>query len=120
MKCLKVLVKRRSFNVMKQIREEIKAKIKQAVTRIEPTARVILFGSRARGEEKADSDWDLLILIPGKVDLKREQEFRHSLFLLELEYGQAFSTFVYSDQNWEKIYRITPFYQNIKEEGVNL
>jgi predicted nucleotidyltransferase len=115
-----VLKKRCSFIVMEKSRKEILAKIKQAVKRIEPKAKIILFGSRARGDERTDSDWDLLILIPGKADLKKEQEFRHALFLLELEYGQAFSTFVYSNQDWEKTYRITPLYQNIQKEGVRL
>ena len=38
--------------------------IKQAITSIIPKdARVILFGSRARNEAKADSDWDILVLL---------------------------------------------------------
>ena len=59
-------------------------------------------------EEMPYYDWDLLILIPGKAGLKREQEFRHTLFLFELEFEHAFSTFVYSYQYWEKTYRVTP------------
>lgn len=87
---------------------------------IEPEATIILFGSRARNEERIDSDWDLLILIPGEASLKKEQEFRHALFHLELEYGQAFSTFVYAKKDWEGTYQITPLYQNIQKEGVYL
>jgi predicted nucleotidyltransferase len=115
-----VLDKRSSFIVMENNRDEIITKIKQAVKKIETKAKVILFGSRARGEERPDSDWDLLILIPGKAGLKKEQEFRHTLFLLELEYCQAFSTFVYAEQDWEKTYRVTPLYQNIQKEGMRL
>lgn len=38
-----------------------------------PGAKVILFGSRARGEERPDSDLDLLVIEPAEV-LKRRAE----------------------------------------------
>ena len=98
--------------------QEILGKIKSLIYEIEPKSEIILFGSRARGDERVDSDWDLLILVPNPVDLKEEQKFRHKLFDLELEYGQSISTFVYSKKDWEGKYRITPLYTNIKEEGV--
>lgn len=99
---------------------EILNKIKGAVYEIEPEAEIILFGSRARGEEKAESDWDILILVPYKVDLKEEQKFRHALFDVELEYGQAISTFVYSKAEWQAKHQITPLYQNIEQDGITL
>ena len=80
----------------------------------------MLFGSRARNEARPDSDWDILILIPSSVDLKREQVFRHKLFELELEYGEAISTFVYSKSDWDKRHRVTPLYKNVAREGVRL
>jgi hypothetical protein len=63
-----VLKKRCGFLVMEKIRKEILAKIKQAVKKIEPKVNIILFGYRARGDERTDSDGDLLILIPGISD----------------------------------------------------
>ena len=93
-------------------------KIKAYVEEIEPQAEVILFGSRSRGEAREDSDWDILILTPNPIDLKAEQKFRHKLFELELEYGQAISTFVYSKADWNGKHRITPLYQNVAREGV--
>jgi len=102
------------------IKREILAKINGAVQEIEPSAEVILFGSRARGDERDDSDWDILILVPYEADLITEQQFRHKLFDVELEYGQSFSTFVHSKSDWEKKYYVTPFYKNIEQEGVRL
>lgn len=67
-----------------------------------------------------DSDWDILILTPKAVNLKVEQAFRHKLFELELEYGQAISTFVYSKTDWESKQRTTPFFHSVKEEGILL
>jgi len=99
---------------------EILKQIKAYTRSIEPQSEVVLFGSRARHEANEESDWDILILTPYPVDLKTEQKFRHKLFELELEYGQAISTFVYSKQDWNGKLRSTPLYQNIKREGITL
>jgi predicted nucleotidyltransferase len=98
--------------------ENILLQIKKSVKEIEPESEIILFGSRARGDEREDSDWDLLILVPYEAGLKEEQQFRHKLFDLELEFGQAISTLVKSKKEWESKYRITPLCQNILQEGI--
>lgn len=100
--------------------QEILSKIKNSIKEIEPASEIILFGSRARGDERDDSDWDLLILVPYATDLMDEQKFRHKLFELELNYGLAISTHVKSKKEWENKYKITPLYQNILKEGISL
>jgi predicted nucleotidyltransferase len=50
-----------------------------------PGARVILFGSRARGEANADSDLDLLVIEPHEVTLRRAETARLRRELRELE-----------------------------------
>lgn len=49
-------------------KEWITYQVKESVRRIDPKAKVILFGSKARGDSKKDSDWDFLILTSQKVD----------------------------------------------------
>ena len=100
--------------------QEILTSIKKSVQSVEPSSEIILFGSRARGDAREDSDWDILILIPQSVDLKEEQKFRHKLFELELKFGQAISTLVKSKKEWENKYRVTPLYKNILREGIKL
>ena len=101
-------------------KSEILHLIKKSVKELEPNSEIILYGSRARGDEREDSDWDVLILVPYSSDLKEEQKFRHKLFDLELQFGQAISTLVKSKKEWESKFQMTPLYQNIRQEGITL
>ena len=93
--------------------------IRQKVNEIDKTAEVILYGSRARGDNKPDSDWDVMILLNRKnVDKKTEQTFRHNLLDVELEIGVPISVFVYSKSDWEGKYSMTPLFKSIKKEGI--
>ena len=94
--------------------------IRNYVNVIDPTAEVILYGSRARGDERQDSDWDILILTDYPSDLMTERKFRDKLYDLELETGETFSVFVYSKNDWQRKQRITPFYHNVSLEGVRI
>lgn len=99
----------------------ITAQIKKAVQQTDPTATAILFGSRATGKAKKDSDWDVLILLnKPSVSLNDERLFMHNLYDLELETGEAISTLVYSLQDWNTKLSVTPLYQSVKKEGIVL
>jgi predicted nucleotidyltransferase len=72
----------------------IRKQIKQVINAVDKSAKVILFGSRARGNARPDSDWDILILLnKPDVTLNDEQAFRHKLYDLELETGSPISSF---------------------------
>jgi len=59
--------------------------VKESVRKIDPKAKVILFGSKARGSSKKDSDWDFLILTSQKVNEKLKRTIRENLIDTELE-----------------------------------
>jgi uncharacterized protein len=103
---------------MKNEKSIVLSRIKASVKEIDPKAEVILYGSRARGDEQPDSDWDLLILVNSKADLNYEMVFRHKLFELELELEESFSVTVHNKNEWKLKYWVTPLYQNITREGV--
>ncbi len=106
---------------MNQEEKHIAEKIKNRIREKDSTAEIILYGSRARGDSHDESDWDILVLLSREnVSLKTEQEFRHHLFDLELEIGKPISVYVHSRIDWENRFSVTPFYRNIRKEGVLL
>lgn len=105
---------------MKTKTKHIGQLIRHSINTIDPKAEVILYGSRARGDERTDSDWDILVLTEYSVNLGKEKEFRNKLYDLELETGEPLSLFVYSKNDWQTRQRITPFYQYVTQEGVRL
>jgi predicted nucleotidyltransferase len=94
--------------------------IRTSINSVDVNAEVILYGSRARGDERKDSDWDILILTGYPVDLSLERKFRDKLYDLELETGEPFSVFVYSKTDWQTKQKITPFFDNVTREGLRL
>ena len=98
--------------------EKILQKIKILVQQQDPSAKIYLYGSRARGTARSDSDWDLLILLnKDKITNEIEQNITYPLYDLEFEIGEVISPMVYSAKEWETKYRITPFYSNVMREG---
>jgi len=92
-----------------------------AIESIDPSAEVILYGSRARGDAEPASDYDLLILTDGEVNLKREDVFRRQLFPIEIETGAVLTVILLSKKDWNSaLYGAMPFYQNIERDGVIL
>lgn len=79
-----------------------------------------MFGSQARGDAHDESDWDLLILLDD--DQPKGDSFgTYGYPFVELgwEYGTYFSPKIYTYSEWANR-KGTPFYDNIKKEGVTL
>ena len=102
-------------------RPEIVKQIKEAIQKTEPTATAILYGSEARGDARADSDIDVLILLDGdKRDFRREDILSGELYNLELNTGVLISPMIMLRKQWENRPFKTPFYINVVNEGITL
>ncbi|HAQ20723.1 MAG TPA: nucleotidyltransferase domain-containing protein [Prolixibacteraceae bacterium] len=100
-------------------RQELTYQVKKSVRSVDPKARVILFGSRARGDSKLSSDWDFLILTSLQANEQLKRQIRTGLIDTELEAEEVISTIIFSQDQWMK-YLVTPLYKNISKEGVEL
>ncbi|MBC8154324.1 MAG: nucleotidyltransferase domain-containing protein, partial [Bacteroidetes bacterium] len=75
---------------------EFLLEVKRYVLEIDPQAEVWLFGSRARGDARPDSDWDFLVLTDKPVDRQYKRTLRDHLFYLELDSERVIGTVIHN------------------------
>ena len=102
-------------------RPKIVQKIKEQLRESSPDATVILYGSEARGDARPDSDIDLLVLInKDEVPVNEEKNIIRALSRLSLLSGIHISSLILPKKEWENRPLVTPFYLNVKNEGIVL
>jgi predicted nucleotidyltransferase len=102
-------------------RKEIVAHLSEIIHREVPDAKVILYGSEARGEASYNSDIDVLILLEKeKISFEDEEKIRLPLYMLELKSGVLISPMIVSKKTWFNRPFKTPFYINVMNEGIEI
>ncbi|MBC7651684.1 MAG: nucleotidyltransferase domain-containing protein [Deinococcales bacterium] len=96
---------------------QILSQIKQSILAIDNNADVLLFGSRARGDFKEDSDWDILVLTENLVDNNLKRNISDNLFYLELDNAIAISTVIVNKKNWADNFKGYPLFFEVKKDG---
>lgn len=100
---------------------EILKRITSEIKKLEPEAEVYLFGSRARGDFRSDSDWDVLIVSPrNEVTLEYELILRDPILTIEMETGEVISTLVYTQKEWLAKRKHSSFFKNVLNEGIRI
>lgn len=93
--------------------------IKKAVQTLSPSAEIILYGSRAKGTARADSDWDFLILLPSTGNKMLEAQIKDTLYDIELERDAVLSSIIRSKKEWMSArYAVMPLRQQIESYGI--
>lgn len=82
---------------------------------------LVLFGSRARGEGDAQSDLDVLILVPGTVDRTMREAINEISYSIELRQDVVFGKIIRGKKEWSsRLSRALPLHSTIEREGVPL
>ncbi len=80
---------------------------------------VVLFGSRASGEAREDSDYDVLIILDSKHDWDFWSKVMGFVYELELEYDILFNVFMISTDELRNSPRgAQPIFKNAVREGI--
>lgn len=97
-------------------RTDIVSQISGFLHRIEPTADVVLYGSEARGDARADSDIDLLIMLDNP-DMEKQWAITDGLLDIEGSTGVSVSSYIVPKSWWNQK-PATPFSINVHNEGI--
>lgn len=104
----------------RQSRDKVLDLIRTTVRATEPDAQIILYGSRARGDNREDSDWDVIVILnkPPMPHYQRS-EIACDLWDKGFDIGEVINAFVYTIDQWNSA-PPSLFKYNIREEGIQL
>ena len=99
----------RALKLAREVRERLTKELGQPV-------KVIMYGSQARGDAKKDADIDLLVIIPSLNNPIRKK-ISNATWEVGFEAGRVICAVPTTPRDFE-YYKILPFYQTIRKEGV--
>ncbi len=84
-----------------------------------PVQKVILFGSKARGDDDKESDIDLLLLTKRPISWEERKALIDALFDIELAYDVVISPLISTTADWhEGIFSVMPIHDEVIREGI--
>jgi predicted nucleotidyltransferase len=96
----------------------IKAAVGMLMERF-PVEKVILYGSKARGNQDEDSDIDLLLVTSRPIRWRERKAMIYALFDIEMAHDAIISILVVPVDEWsEGMFTTFPIYQEIIRDGV--
>ncbi len=84
-----------------------------------PVKDVILFGSKARGDDDPESDIDLLLLTSRPLHWKEREAIINALFDVQMAYDVVISILDTTVSDWQNgIFTVFPIHEDISRDGV--
>ena len=91
--------------------------VAQAV--LPPNSSLLLYGSRARGDARKGSDWDLLILLDKPSLTFSDYGVGYPFRELGWDINEEINPQVYTKKEWDE-YHFTPFYKSVEHDKIVL
>lgn len=83
-----------------------------------PVEKIILFGSKTRGDDDLESDIDLLVLTSRSLSWRERKAITYALFDVEIKYDVVISVLITSTKEWsEGPFSVLPIYDEILQYG---
>jgi predicted nucleotidyltransferase len=82
---------------------------------------IYLFGSRAKGTERPDSDYDLLLVVSPEFTLKDKDALYDGVMDVLLETGRLVSLKIFREPEFRRLRELrTPFMRHVLTEGIQV
>lgn len=83
-----------------------------------PTERIVVFGSKARGDDDAESDIDILVITSRRISRAERHAIVDALFPIQIARQVVLSPLIVSDEDWRTgRISVLPIRMEIEEQG---
>lgn len=103
-------------DISTQLIEALRAKAAEVLPE---GSQMSIYGSRARGDARPDSDWDIQILVPGEGNCSSElwDKYAWPMEQVGWDYDEFVTPRLYTFSGWLQR-SFLPFYRNVEKDKV--
>jgi predicted nucleotidyltransferase len=94
-------------------------RLKEVLTRDFGLVRLVLFGSKARGDSDRESDIDVIVVLRDEFDWRTKHAIFDICFDIGLDHDVLLQPVIFSQAEYDKpVARVTPLMLAVEQEGV--